>query len=250
MSGEVIPDLRRAVRGLAKDEILIPALHTSLNDPTFKGFNIEIEPWSARPPDGYFHPSTQATWNVRQLALYLMAPELIEQERMQLTGVFAITQGHFWHMFIQHVLTETKLLVEDEVGFTDEDHKRRGHMDGLLVINGERQGLEIKTMNQFTLPKISTMAELREKKPGYWAQAQEYMDVFDLDKMRFLIISPSYPFPMKEFVVKADPKHQERRREIYKGAIEIASRGSLPLPAGGCCQQEHCQVKKACKFNG
>ena len=242
-----IPDLSRAAKGLAKDEILIPALMMALNDPSFKGFNVEIEPWTPRPPDGYFHPSTQSTWNVRQLALYLMSPELLDQERMALTGVFAITQGHFWHMFIQHVLKETGFLIKDELGFTDEEHKRRGHMDGLLRIDGKEEGLEIKTMNPFKLPKINNVADLRDQKFGYYSQAQEYLDVFDLDKMRFLIISPSYPFPMKEFIVPADPIHQKRRREIYKGAITIADNATLPLPAGGCCgQTQTCQVRKAC----
>lgn len=247
MSDE-FPDLRRAIRGLAKNEILIPTLHTALNDPKFKGFNIEIEPWSARPPDGYFHPSTQATWNVRQLALYLMAPEMVETERMQLTSVLAITQGHFWHLFIQHVLAESKILIKSEVGFTDELHKRRGHMDGLLRVNGREEGLEIKTMNPYKIKKVTSAQELILEKPEYWAQAQEYLDVFGLDQMRFLIISPSYPFPMNEFVVPADPEHQERRRAIYRGAIQVADNATLPLPDQGCCGREDiCPVSYACK---
>lgn len=249
MSDEVIPDLRRVLRGLAKDEVLVPALHSALNDPSFRGFTVEIEPWTDRPYDGYFHPSTQATWNVRQLALYLMAPQLLEKRGMELTGTLSITQGNFWHLFLQHVLKEIGLLIKDEVGFVDEEHKRRGHMDGLLKIGGEEQGLEIKTMNSYKLPKISTMEELRAEKPGYWAQAQEYLDVFGLERMRFLIISPNYPFPMKEFLVEADPVHQERRREIYKGAIQIAEAAELPLPPGGCCNSpKTCPTRKACKF--
>ncbi len=249
MDGEVIGStVRRTLRGVENSEVLIPALLTSLNDPTFEGFEIEIEPWSPRPPDGYFHPSTQSTWTVRQLALYLMAPETVEQERMQLTGVFAITQGHFWHMFIQKILKDTGLLIKDEVGFTDEEHKRRGHMDGLLKINGQEEGLEIKTMNSFTIKKIENEKDLREKKFGYWCQAQEYLDVFNLPRMRFLIISPSYPFPMVEFTVEADPEHQQQRREIYKGAITIAKHGTLPLPEGGCCMKpDTCAVRKACR---
>lgn len=248
---KTIPDLRRAVKGLSRDEWLVPALMSALNDPHFSGFNVEIEPWTSRPPDGYFHPSTQSTWTIRQLALYLIAPHLVEQERMQVTGVFAITQGHFWHMFIQHVLKEEGILLKDEIGFTDEEHRRRGHMDGLLEIKGETEGLEIKTINPFKIKGISNEAELREKKPGYWAQAQEYLDVFNLPRMRFLFISPSYPFPMNEFTVNANPEHQARRRELYKGAIEIASQGRLPLPQGGCCHKpETCALRKACQYVG
>jgi hypothetical protein len=37
-----IPDLRRAVRGLGKKEILVPALHAALNDPDFSGFTVDV----------------------------------------------------------------------------------------------------------------------------------------------------------------------------------------------------------------
>jgi hypothetical protein len=227
----------------------VPALQSALNDPTFSGFNIEVEPWTARPPDGYFHPSTQSMWNVRQLALYLMAPKLVVQERMDINGVFAITQGHFWHMFIQHVLKETGFLIDDEISFTDEEHKRRGHMDGLLKIKGVEEGLEIKTINPFKINKMVSEEALKELKLQYWYQAQEYLDVFGLPRMRFLFISPSYPFPMKEFVVKADSAHQARRRADYKDAIAIAAQSELPLPKGGCCNSvSGCALKYACKF--
>jgi hypothetical protein len=246
----VTPDLRRAVKGMANNEILIPAIQAALNSPTFKGFDIKVEEWTARPPDGYFHPSTQSTWNVRQLALYLMAPKLVVQERMQVTGVLAITQGHFWHMFLQHIARETGYLIDDEIGFTDEEYKRRGHMDGLLRIKGVYEGLEIKTINQFKINKIISEEALKELKYQYWCQAQEYLDVFELPRMRFLFISPSYPFPMKEFIVKADPVHQASRRKDYRDAISIYESGQkLPLPSGGCCGQvDTCALKYACKF--
>jgi hypothetical protein len=245
------PDLRRAVKGLRNQEILVPILHTALNDPEFRSFTIGIDGWkkSNRKPDGYFHPSGQATWNVRQLALFLIAPHLIEQERMQLTSVFAITQGHFWHVFLQHVLKENGILVEDEIGFTDKVHRRRGHMDGLLS-NGE--GLEIKTINSFKINKAISEQWLREEKYGYWCQAQEYMDVFKLEGMRFLFLSPSYPFPMKEFLVKADPVHQAQRRADYLQAIDLAATHQLPLHAGTVCcgSPENCPVRLACQYQG
>jgi hypothetical protein len=243
------PDLRRAARGLAKDEVLVPVLHMALNDPDFSGFTVNIEPWTARPPDGYFHPSSQATWSVRQLALYLMAPNMVAVERMKLQSVLAITQGHFWHMFLQHILKDTGFLVKEEVGFTDEEHKRRGHMDGLLKVRDEDEGLEIKTINSYKIKKMVSEEALKELKPGYWAQAQEYLDVFNLPRMRFLFICPNYPFTMTEFVVKADSNHQKWRRDVYKGAIQIAEAGKLPLPPQGCCNDyDNCPVRYACKF--
>jgi hypothetical protein len=245
------PDLRRTIKGIQEQNVLIPILHTELNNPDFSGFDVHIEAWSARPPDGYFHPSTQATWNARQLALYLMAPNLFEIERMELTSVFAITQGHFWHMFIQHILEKKGILVDSEVGFTDELHRRRGHMDGLLAVRGEAEGLEIKTMNGFKIGKVTSEIELKELKPEYWAQAQEYLDVFDLKQMRFLILNADYPFKMQEFVVKADKVHQARRRKIYLEAIETAKNNSFPLAmAQGphCCgRPDQCVARYACQ---
>lgn len=211
-------DLRRALRGIADAEIIIPILHTELNDPEFTGFSVNIEPWTARPPDGYFHPSTHATWGLEDLYHYLAHPELLKVERMELTSVFAITQGNFWHLFLQHVLKKQGILVEDELGFSDEVYRRRGHMDGLLSNN---EGLEIKTMNARTLSKINTAEDLKELKPGYWAQAQEYLDVFQLGAMRFLILNAEYPFTMKEFVVRSDEVHQIRRRKLYAEVIEL-----------------------------
>jgi hypothetical protein len=243
------PDLRRILKGMVEKEVLIPIIHTSLYDPKFKGFDIHVEEWTARPPDGYFHPSTQATWSARQMALYLKSPHLFEQEIMPLTGTLAITQGHFWHMFLQHILAEYGPLVEAEIGFTDDKHRRRGHMDGLLAIDGQSEGLEIKTMNSHTIKKMTGEEALKELKFGYWSQAQEYLDVFDLPRMRFLIICPDYPFPMKEFVVKADKFHQAARRRAYLEAIAEAESDSETQTDLACCGvPERCPARYACEL--
>jgi hypothetical protein len=70
--------------------------------------------------------------------------------------------------------------------------------------------------------------------------------------MRFLFLSPDYPFTMKEFVVKADPMHQARRRKAYKEAIETAANSSFPLAAWDgpdCCGKPgSCAAKYACQY--
>lgn len=244
-----VPELRRALRGVKGGEILIPTLQTALHDPSFGALDIHIGGFEKREPDGYFHPSTHSMWNVRQLALYRLAPHLMADNVMPFTGTLSITQGHFWHAFIQHVLTESGILLKDEIPFTDEIYKRRGHMDGLL----KDQGLEIKTMNSRSLPKMVSEEALRELKYQYWCQAQEYLDVFDLPSMRFLFITPDYPFPMKEFVVMANPEHQAARREIYAKAIEISDVGKLPISKFSvpCCNQpDTCATVKGCQYAG
>jgi hypothetical protein len=242
-----VPELRRALRGLASGEILIPALQTALHDPSFSALDIHIGGFQKREPDGYFHPSGHATWNVRQLALYRMAPHLLEQGVMPYTGTLSITQGHFWHAFIQHILKECGLLIKDEVGFTDEAFQRKGHMDGLL----KDEGLEIKTINSRRINSMVSEEALKQDKYQYWCQAQEYLDVFNLPQMRFLFITPDFPFPMKEFVVKANPEHQAARREIYAKAIEIADVGKLPISKFSvpCCgKPDQCPTVKGCHY--
>lgn len=244
-----VPELRRALRGLKAGEILIPALQTTLHDPSYGDIDIHIPAFERREPDGYFHPSTHSSWNVRQLALYLMAPQLMANEPMPYTGTLAITQGHFWHAFIQQVLTEAGLLLGDEIAFTDEVFRRRGHMDGLL----EGEGLEIKSMNSRTITKMVDEDALRTLKFEYWCQAQEYLDVFNLPRMRFLFFTPDYPFPMKEFVVQANPEHQTARRATYAKAIEIAETGKLPLSKFSvpCCgRPDICATVKGCQYGG
>lgn len=247
-----IPDLRRAAKGIQNNEVLTPLFHASLNDPDFSGFTVQIEPWTPKPPDGYFHPSAHGTWTARQMALYLMAPRKAEVEKMQVTSVLAITQGHFWHTFAQHIFGALGIMLQDEVPLIDEEHKRKGHMDGLLQ---NREGLEIKTINSRTIRKITCEADLKEKKPEYWAQAQEYLDMADLPVMRFFFLSPDYPFPTSEFLVRRDLAHQAQRRLAYRKAISYAASHTwspdleILLPA--CCtvgssMAKTCPVKSAC----
>lgn len=251
-------DLRRVMKGIGNEEVLIPFLYTKLNDPAFETFNVKIEGWTDRPPDGYFHPSVHSLWTARQLALYLMAPQSIEAERMLLTSTLAITQGNFWHMFLQHILHDNGEgpLIQDEVGFVDETYRRKGHADGLLNIEGHKELLEIKTMNARTLGKINNEDDLKEFKLQYYAQTQDYLDVFGLETMRYLILNAEYPFLMKEFTVKANVKYQEKRRAIYKQAIDFAATHTYPLeleekdiPA--CCtarstEAKNCPLRRAC----
>lgn len=245
-----VPDLRRALKSVASGEILIPILQAALHDPTFERFDIRINGFEKRQPDGYFHPSSHATWNVRQLALYRLAPNLLENSVMPFTGTLSITQGHFWHAFIQHILRESGPLVKEEIPFTDEIYQRRGHMDGLLRLDKD-QGLEIKTINSRRIREMINEEALKATKYHYWCQAQEYLDVFNLDAMRFLFITPDYPFPMKEFVVPANPEHQAERREIYAKAIEISDVGKLPISKFSvpCCgQPDSCPTVKGCNY--
>jgi hypothetical protein len=248
--------LTSVLGGTQRGQILIPSAIVALNDPHFAGFSVEVEPFEERPYDGKFHPSMHATWTVRQLYLYLVAPLLLEPERRPLNNVLAVTAGRFWHRFFQQLWLTSGDLVLDEVALEDLPTNRVGHADGLLV-NGE--GLEIKTINEYQVLKITDEAALREKKFDYWAQSQDYLAMANWEVMRFFFVYPGWPFPMSEFVVKADAARQATRRSTYLQALELAAAHPDPdflqdrnqAKIAACCSPgsaaaARCPVRLAC----
>jgi hypothetical protein len=259
-------NFQRALSGLKKSQVIIPVIRSTMADPDFAGFVVTVRGWKAghREFDGWFHPSTHATWTARQLALYLKHGEDVPQERPGLEFVLAVTQGSFWHEFMQRLLLKRGILRRNpgstnkdniekqvEVTLVDDEHNRRGHADGRLAICDDEL-FEFKTMNDWKIKKYDNPdAEdvLREENPfGYWTQAQEYMDMAGIPKMRFVIMSMSSPYPMTEFVVHANPHFQRQQRAKYREALEAAREDRLPE---ACCgigskQATACPVKDFC----
>lgn len=223
------PNFRRVLSGIHDKKILIPTIRAALASPDFDGFTLEIEPWLARKPDGWFHPSTHATWTARQLTYLLSHPDFFVEEDRDLLFVLAVTQGKFWHTFIQKLLLDHRVLVQAEVPLIDPEHNRRGHTDGRLA-NGEL--FEFKTASDHIIKKMDGVVALREYRPEYYAQTQEYLDMAGVSSMRYLVMALSSPFPMIEFAVPADPQFQEAQREKYAVALAAYRSSSLPEP---CC---------------
>lgn len=238
---------RRGVEEVAAGKVLAPVIRGELMSPRFRGFTIKVEKFTPRPPDGWFHPSTHADWPARKLALYLRHPELIEDEPPTLEMVLAVTQGHFWHKLGGKILMRNGILLGTELECKDPEHNRKGHMDGFLATN---EGWEFKTVNnEYLLKKIEDVETLRQYKPGYYAQAQDYLDMRQLSAMRFLLMGMFYPYPMVEFPIPYDEKFQLEQRAKYREALERAQTGAgLPDP---CClprsaEAKACEMKLAC----
>jgi hypothetical protein len=235
---------------LAHDEVIIPALRTALFDPRFKGFTVHVPDFEPRPYDGWFHPSSQSTWTVRQLVLYLTHPDAVDYEQLDLKSVLAITQGYFWHLFVQHILMEKKIISATEVPVLDVETNRKGSADGQI---SEQEGLEIKTITHFKIDKMVSEEVLKAQHLDYWAQAQDYMDCLGWSRMRFLFLNPDYPFKMREFVVKADREHQEQRRRDYRTALALrdAYGQEAYMHTQPCCgpkskMAQGCPVRRGC----
>jgi hypothetical protein len=248
-------DFSSMINSALHGDVLIPIIHRMLYNPDFEGFQVEVEPWSSHGKDGWFHPSTHSMMTIRQLYLYLTKPDLFSEERMELSGVLAVTAGHFWHNFLQRLLLKDGILLQDEFPVQDLSTRRRGHVDGLL---GNGEALEIKTINLYQIDKITTGTILKEKKPDYWHQTQDYLDMLGVRTMRYLMLAPTYPFKMVEFAVNADLEYQIRRRNEYLRAIELAEQypdgtaadRTIDLApvccAPGSAQAKRCPARLAC----
>lgn len=260
-------DFSTMVSSAQRGDILTPVLHRMLYDPKFVGFDAPVKAWQKREYDGKFHPSSHSLWTVRQLYLYLTRPELLTEERMELTSVLAVTAGAFWHEFLQNLWMKDGIMIRQrplrvydinpaEVVAKDPETNRTGHADGELT-NGEM--VEIKTINDFQIHKITNELILKEKKLAYWAQTQDYLDILGRDAMRYFFLAPSYPYPMGEFVVKADKAYQAQRRDEYRRAMDLAERypdGNAvdltdPVVVSACCAPgskvaQACLVRLAC----
>jgi hypothetical protein len=254
----------RTLAGLRQKQVIIPVLRAAFSDPSFKGFTVNVDGWNERKFDGWFHPSTHASWTARQLALYLIHGEDVPLERPTMTFVAAVTQGTFWHNLTQRVLMQEGVLrrnpgttgkdsidAQCEIQLVDAEHNRRGHADGRMATCDDEL-FEFKTINDRSIAKYDFAtgeATLKEKNPfGYYSQCQDYLAISGMEKMRYFMMSLASPFPMVEFIVHADERYQAAQKAKYLEALEAAQTGSLP---DACCgvgskMAKACPLKDFC----
>jgi hypothetical protein len=236
---------QRMSREAREGKLITPYIRAALTSPDFEGFTLQVQGWTSRRYDGYFHPSVHALWTARQLSYYLTHPDELIKEQPELLFVLAVTQGHFWHEFVQHILLRRGILLAKEVPLKDLTYNRKGHADGRLF-NGEL--FEFKTMSERLIKKVKNVEDLKRLHPGYYGQTQDYLDMSGEKAMRYFIMALSSPFPMEEFVVPADPDFQARQREKYREAITSTEMDERPEV---CCQprspqSKTCPVRFAC----
>lgn len=235
------PAFRRMLREVKDEKILVPFMRAALSKPTFTGFKVNVEGWSSRPYDGWFHPSTHADWTARQLALYLLHGADMEESMPDLMFVLSVTQGSFWHEFVQRLLLDGGILLPNpgttkrdsiikraEIPIRDPEHNRTGHADGRLT----DELFEFKSASERVIAKLQSVEDLKQYKPGYYTQIQDYLDVTGFLKARYFVMQLSAPFAMAEFVVPADPGFQMQQRAKYREAIEAVEADELP---DACC---------------
>lgn len=257
------PKFRNLADSRKAGEVAIPLFRPVLYDPSFAGVDIEVSPFERREPDFWFHPSTHPLWNPWQLFVWMTRPQDLVEEIFVYEGAIAVTAGTFFHDFLQHVGLDAGILQrfpdcpcggdhnEAESYLVDEDSRVRGHSDGALVSTGD--GFELKTMHP---AKVRTLlaaplgpertAVFREKNPGYYAQAQEYLRMSGRERMVVLCVVTSYPFDLVEIHIPYDPTYALATRDKYRRVLDAVASKTFPSIHDCCGGKKDCVARVTC----
>lgn len=227
---------RKLLSSLGAGEVVIPIIRAALFDPNFKDFMVKVRGFERREPDGWFHPSEHPLWDERQLYYWITEPERLSPEPFDMHSVMAVTQGQFWHSFIEKVGTDCGLFTGCEVKFEDDETGARGSMDATLP----DEGFEFKTArpNKFReMPKTHPEdAELLEWFKGYWptyyAQGIEYMRLSGFRRHRMLFLCMDWPYEMREILVPYDHFFATEIADKYRRVRQAVADGRSPTQ---CC---------------
>lgn len=235
---------RRMLKEASKGDKVVPVLRAALYDPDFKDFWIKVEGYKERKPDGWFHPSEHPLVPERQLFYYLTEPERLVPEPYDPTKTLAVTAGSFFHSFSQTVLADKGLLIRQpevcecgakhdapnvEVYAINRESQSRGHSDGALSFG---DGFEFKTGHPSIVGKIKDLESFKERKPGYYAQTQDYMRMLEWEAMRVVFMALVFPFDMSEIIVPFDRQFATGVRDKYMRVLQAAADQRITDP---CC---------------
>ena len=268
MNGATVQSqLQRIFQSIQVEDLLISRLSLALNNPEILNFSIALRDLGNRRPDGWFHPSTHPLWPELKLYWYMTEPERIVSESRNITDTLTVTQGSFWHAFVQYVLLDNGLLKEvnpskehahDKVEWfvKDDALKSRGALDGVLV--SENLGLdqlttfEFKTLNATKMrsaPSNGAFSRERrewfkEKFPPYYLQAQEYMRLSGSRSHQVLMMAIEYPFDMVEINLPYDAETAGRTVAKYRFVLECVEK-RMP-PSEFCCRPNSTAATATC----
>ena len=257
-----------------KGEILVPVIQSLLFNPTYPTFDVRIEAVRKSQdihPDGWFHPATHPLWTERQLYYYRLHHDAMVREPLDPVGTMATTAGKFWHVFLQTILLYHDVLIPNdpkhcasckrnraEHPAEDVEAQSHGHADGIMHpeidnLSGVPSAVEFKTVNPGRMRSIlkwpvNAVMEFAEEWPGYYMQAEEYLRMLGLPRMIVVLISPAWPFEMKEIHLPVEPAVNARTREKYLRVLEAvrAKRPPEPCCFPGSADAKVCNVRNRC----
>lgn len=266
------PAFRRMADMIKQDLVVVPLVEAFLRAAKFPDvFSVTFrDEGKERKPDGYFHPSTHPLWGERQLYYYLTAPDRLVPEEFEYENRMAVVMGTAVHAFIQVCMITAGILLKptgtclacgrphgkrkndcDEWGALDKVLGRRGHIDGILDISGWGRALfEFKTIGDKAAMKLDhhDLEWLKTRKPGYYAQVQDYLDMTGLQKAVIVFCILGFPWRLVEIEVPYDHLYVSQLKAKYARVRQAEKDGVLPDP---CCaikskESRVCPAREVC----
>jgi hypothetical protein len=237
------PQFRKGLLSIVKGDKLIAPLRSYLMDPSFPGFTVEVKGLGRREPDYWFHPSEHPGLSERALYLWMTSPDLLVRELQEPTAILSMTAGSIWHSIIQHSLTTLGLLSHEEYALMDELRRTRGKADGIMT--GGEELFELKTMKDAILRQIGSTQDYLDRYPTYHAQANEYMRMSGIHRERVLLMSLTFPYDMREFVVEYDHLMGKRQEQKYERVLQAVADQRMPM-CDGCYKSNNCPARSVC----
>lgn len=110
------------------------------------------------------------------------------EERHDHVSAFTLQQGTLVHEMIQGYLQRAGVIesLEEELNILP---NLNGHYDGVIILDGERYLLEIKTINHIAYERVAKYNTVYKK---YLLQAHCYMKALGLKKAIFLFVNKSH----------------------------------------------------------
>lgn len=248
-----MPTRLNTIAKLAADGCLVkPLLLRFFQDTSIEfSYDLRITRSADRAPDGWFHASGHPLMSDRDLYLYMTGRW--KREEMGYIGTMSTMFGTMTHSVVQAAMDQLGVTVplpqQDcaacglprasqrvrrgskgycwEHSGVDLETRSRGHLDGILNIEGIR-GWDLKTIRPLSLSKAPDMDPIYFLRtwPHYFAQAQEYMRITGLRKYIVLFLGLGNPWEMREYHVEFDPVFAYATEQKYKRVLAAIAAGT------------------------
>jgi hypothetical protein len=230
------------IGSLQNRDLILPYFeHSMIMEQWPDEYNIKVDssPYYGH-GDGYFHPSTHAKMDERQL-YYMFHPEhagKMVRERRSLMSEMTLSVGSALHAVLQEQMLMAKLIKDRshiEVEYKNDVHKVRGRLDWLVEHpNGTTLSVEFKTRNQFSYAKQT------EPLDSWVSQVNMALDNLDLELGVLIMLEMAWPWRMREFHIHRD---QVLIDSIYAKFDRVRAAIAANEPPKHCCPPDSKEMK-------
>lgn len=193
-----------------------------------------------------FHPSGLGYCLRRSWFKHFKAPEDRVSGRAEddLRTHCTFETGTYFHVLFQNVCARAGLLLQREAAFIDHKEKLVGHADGVLLLDGVRTLLEIKTISSRGFTGVVAAPEF-----GHKQQMHAYMHCLGL-KQGVIVYFNKDSSELREHFVEFDPEfykvHVKQRVSYYFDSLRKVTAPRREGENTECAMCRWCPYKNTC----